>query len=564
MLQVLHTFSQRFYPGSQTIFDGDPNCEHEWNYYTVPSNCWGTPGPGVYKVKGEYNKSWIKEHHQAFCKKCNAFWGQLGEEPTPKLYIRHLVDIFNEVKRVLKPSGVFFLNIGDKYCGSMSAYGIKEIHSTGFQSTKMDIHPSGHFEPPSSSCVGKEKWLVPKQLMLIPHRLAIAMMDEGWLCRNDNIWIKIGFMPHPVQDRFVSAHEYVFMFTKTGKYYFDLDKVREKSIWADRDKRSKFYRVPHLTGKSLEGPSGFKGVGYNPLGKNPGDVWKGSPKYQEEEGHSSRQGLERPMSFKERKIFEGIQIPIAEYLKKYIKKEHKEILDKEFGEYRWTHWIRTDTSGSALPSPDDWRKLKEILNLDNSYDDIMTSTTEVLDGIYFQNKGRNPGDVWEIKTSNFKGSHFAVFPPELVERCIKAGCPSEVCSRCGKPKKKVFKIITRKWEDLPEDEKEFIRRRYGTDKEGKYSGTSKKDTEGTNDPSSIKRRIINSMLKKKEFQGWVPQCKCKDIEWSKGLVLDTFAGSGTTLLVARNLGRDFIGIEISEKYVNMIKNRLNNSLLGYV
>ena len=428
-------WSQRFYPGSQTIFDGDPNCTHEWDYYTVPSNCWGTPGPGVYGVKGEYNKAWIKEHHQAFCKKCNAFWGQLGEEPTPMLYIKHLVDIFNEVKRVLKPSGIFFLNIGDKYCGSMSAYGIKEIHSTGFQSTSMDIHPSGHFQPPSMSCVGKEKWLVTKQLMLIPHRLAIAMMDEGWICRNDLIWSKIGFMPHPVQDRFVSAHEYVFMFVKSNRYFFDLDKVREKSIWADRDKRSKFYRVPHLTGKSLEGPSGFKGVGYNPL-------------------------------------------------------------------------------------------------------------------------GRNPGDVWEIKTSNFKGSHFAVFPEELVERCIKAGCPREVCSRCGKPKKQVFKIITRKWEDLPEDEQEFIRRRYGTDREGKYSGTSNKDTE-TNDPSSIKRRIINSMLKKKEFQGWVPQCKCKDVVWSKGLVLDPFAGSGTTLLVTKKLGLDYIGIEISDKYVQMIDKRLS-------
>jgi DNA modification methylase len=414
--------SQRYYPGSESIWDEtNPGCEHDWVQYTKGSNCWGTPSRGFSTGDDVYNKGWIQEHSQAYCSKCQAWKGQLGCEETPSGYIRHLMQIFNEVKRVLKPTGTFFLNIGDKYCGSMSGYGIKEVHSLGIQTFKKDRTPSHFFEPPSKTCIGKEPYLKMKQLMLIPHRLAIAMEDEGgWYCRNDAIWYKRGrFMPHPVKDRLVSAHEYIFIFTKEPSYYFNLDKVRVKSVWADKDKRAKFSRVPHLTGKATTGQYASNAVGYNP-------------------------------------------------------------------------------------------------------------------------KGKNPGDVLEITTSQSKYAHYAAYSEELVEICLKMGAPDETCSACGKPKKPVYKIVTKSWEDLTTDEQEYINKRY----------------------ASHKDEIVQKMLRQKVLQGWLPQCKHSE-GTHPGLVLDPFMGSGTTAVVCRKMHLDYTGIEISSEYNTIINNRLNEMLDTY-
>jgi len=433
-------YSLRFYPGTNKVWDGDPNCDHEWEYYTRASNCWGVPGKGVYGVKGEYNKAWIREHNQAFCKKCGAWWGQLGLEPHPQMYIDHLVQIFREVKRVLKKTGVFFLNIGDTYWGGLQGFGTIKGHWRS-KINREDKYVSQYFMPPTGNKKIRSNWLQPKQKLMIPSRVAIALQEDGWILRNTIIWYKPNHMPHPVKDRLVSAYEPVYMFVKNNKYYFDLDSIRKPHKWADKDKRSLFGRVEHKTGKWKESGMAGAAVGYHEL-------------------------------------------------------------------------------------------------------------------------GRNPGDVWKIKTANYKGAHFAVFPEELVEKCLKAGCPREVCKKCGTPKFRKYEIIERDWNDLTEEEKEFIRKRYGTNKDGEYKGISKKDLNG-NDPSERKRRIIKSMLKKKKFIGYVPICKCKK-EFEPGLVLDPFVGSGTTAKVAKALGLNYIGIELNKEYVELATIRLKESIVNYL
>lgn len=139
--------------------------------------------------------------------------GQLGLEPHPQQYIDKLVAIFHEAKRVLKPMGSLWVNIGDTYwSGKGKAGGID---------TKQKYR---RFDRPQDRA-GERPWCAPKQLLLIPHRFAIAMQDDEWIVRNDNVWHKPAPTPDPVKDRCALVHEYVFHFVKQRKYFFDTKAV---------------------------------------------------------------------------------------------------------------------------------------------------------------------------------------------------------------------------------------------------------------------------------------------------------------------------------------------------
>jgi len=481
-------YSLRFYPGTNKVWDGDPNCDHDWKYYTRTSNCWGVPGKGAYGVKGEYNKAWIREHQQAFCKKCGAWWGQLGLEPHPQMYIDHLVQIFREVKRVLKKTGVFFLNVGDTYWGGLQGFGTIKGHWRS-KVNKEEKYVSQYFMPPTGNKNLRSNWLQPKQKLMIPSRVAMALQEDGWILRNTIIWYKPNHMPHPVKDRFTVTYEPVYMFVKSTKYYFDLDSVRLPHKWASKDKRSLIGRVPHKTGKSVSGQTGCKVVGYHKLGKNPGDVFKA--------WGAGKHGLYRGKAVKD---YEEHGAQNASDLKRRIIE-------------------------SYLKDP----------------------------------KGKNPGDFWTIKTASFKGAHFAVFPEKLVETCLKAGCPKEVCSKCGKPKERKYEVIERKWNEIPEEEQQYFRKTLGLTKEGKIVYRPKDSEEDR----KMRERLVKAALSQKKFLGYLPTCKCNE-GFEPGLVLDPFIGSGTTALVAKALGLNFIGIELNKEYVKMANLRLKQSIVNYL
>lgn len=149
--------------------------------------------------------------------------GQLGLEPSPQEYVAQMVDVFREVKRVLRPDGTLWLNMGDSY-------------SSGSRTTQTTptLRRDGHDE-----AGGKHKYLNNfvvrpgnggldgKQLIGVPWRLAFALQDDGWWLRSDIIWAKPNPMPESVTDRPTKAHEYIFLLTKSAKYYYDADAVRE-------------------------------------------------------------------------------------------------------------------------------------------------------------------------------------------------------------------------------------------------------------------------------------------------------------------------------------------------
>lgn len=143
--------------------------------------------------------------------------GQIGLERKYQNYIKKLIDIFNEVKRVLKKDGTCFVNLGDSYKGK------GETRHLNYSDKKWKVARKIDFIEP---CALPQGNLQEKSLMLIPHRFAIAMLDNGWWLRNTLVWVKPNAMPESVQDRWKKAHEYIFFFVKSKKYTFNLDAIR--------------------------------------------------------------------------------------------------------------------------------------------------------------------------------------------------------------------------------------------------------------------------------------------------------------------------------------------------
>lgn len=264
-----------------------------------------------------------------------------GDEPTPDAFVAHLVFICRELKRVLRDDGVFWYNIADSYYNYRPGKG-QSLNKQTFSKTNQDL---------PNVCprrANKMNGLKEKDLFMIPARCALALQADGWTLRQDIVWSKSNPMPESVLDRCTKSHEYIFMLTKSPKYYFNNKNIQEDALTKDNRR-----------------PYGSKGA------------WEidGRPK------------------------------------------------DKQHG-------------GTA-------RANKPIGK-------------------------RNKRSVWSIAVKPYKGAHFATFPITIPETCIKASCPKG------------------------------------------------------------------------------------------GIVFDPFLGSGTTALAARNLGNDYLGIELNPKYIEIAKQRLED------
>ena len=151
--------------------------------------------------------------------------GQIGLEDSPDAYIDRLVAVFREVRRVLKPSGTCWVNIGDSYWGSGSR-GFDFTDSLT-EKSKIQMDSKGTINltnvPSLKGYVGGYK---DKDLIGIPWMLAFALRADGWYLRQDIIWAKTNCMPESVKDRCTKSHEYIFLLTKSPKYFYDADSIR--------------------------------------------------------------------------------------------------------------------------------------------------------------------------------------------------------------------------------------------------------------------------------------------------------------------------------------------------
>lgn len=168
--------------------------------------------------------------------------GQFGLEETPSLYVQSLVKVFEEVKRVLRNDGTLWLNLGDSYVSK----------PTGGQSSRASNMTGGR----ANQIAGSDRpdktgfGLAEKQMIGIPWRVAFALQDSGWYLRQEIIWSKPNPMPESVRDRCVKSHEQIFLFSKSAKYSFDYESIREDALNGDkRTKRS----VWSVAGKPFKG-----------------------------------------------------------------------------------------------------------------------------------------------------------------------------------------------------------------------------------------------------------------------------------------------------------------------
>ena len=161
--------------------------------------------------------------------------GQLGLEKTPEEYVAKMVEVFQEVRRVLKPDGTLWLNLGDSYAGSWSNYhpnSPPEKHGQRVKETARWNRPaysSQEFLPPTATIKG----LKPKNLVGIPWRVAFALQADGWYLRSDIIWSKPNPMPESVTDRPTKSHEYLFLMSKSERYWYDAEAIKEPAIYAE-------------------------------------------------------------------------------------------------------------------------------------------------------------------------------------------------------------------------------------------------------------------------------------------------------------------------------------------
>lgn len=192
--------------------------------------------------------------------------GQYGLEASPAEYVETMRALFAEVRRVLADDGTLWLNLGDTYySGKGAAVG----------PDKKQPARRGYVRPVDKS--GAD-WAKPKSLLGIPWRVAFALQDDGWILRNEVIWSKPNAMPESVTDRLSSRHEHMFMLTKSRRYWFDLDPIREEQSPVS---------IARATRADMRGKEGWADAYHgNPptglarqserdtsIGRNPGDVW---------------------------------------------------------------------------------------------------------------------------------------------------------------------------------------------------------------------------------------------------------------------------------------------------
>lgn len=289
------------------------------------------------------------------------FKGQIGLEKTPEEYVRVIVSVFREVRRILRDDGTLWLNIGDCYATGAGKVG---DHPGGGEQGKRwaGNHPGranqnvGRGHPKRADGSGghvylgpmqqpnrmPQEGLKPKDLVGIPWRVAFALQADGWWLRQDIIWSKPSPMPESVTDRCTKSHEYIFLLSKSQRYYYDQESIKEPAA----------YGVPNSP-ESIKSPYG---QGYTRRANKPVAGWATGATDHSAIAHA------RP----------------------------KDAGRKEQG-------LRQSTKFGSVAG---WRKDEKL-----------------------RSSSRNKRSVWSVATEPCPEAHFATFPQKLIEPCILAGCP---------------------------------------------------------------------------------------------------------------------------------------------
>lgn len=186
--------------------------------------------------------------------------GQIGLEPTPDEFVAALVAVFREARRVLRDDGTLWLNLGDSYAGGGGGNYNKtgKTRANGCQITNVRNRP-GWLDAAGVKA---------KDLIGIPWRVALALQADGWYLRQDIIWHKPNPMPESVRDRCTKAHEYIFLLSKSPRYYFDHEAIKEPSVEADRPQRRRAQEIAREAGLTQAHFDAIRACGATDAGKS--------------------------------------------------------------------------------------------------------------------------------------------------------------------------------------------------------------------------------------------------------------------------------------------------------
>lgn len=211
------------------LWGGEVGCEHEWGEEQKSPWADHCPGPNG-KQKNTTAGHWKPKQTGPFCRLCDVWQGSYGLEPSIEFYVEHTVQIFRELRRMLRKDGVLFLNLGDSYHGGGGAHKNHHANPGLSKSAPRNGVPSSigkavafNDGPNRQLCPG----LKAKDLCGVPWRVALALQADGWWLRSDIIWAKPNPMPESCTDRPTTAHEHIFLLTKSAKYFWDAEAVRE-------------------------------------------------------------------------------------------------------------------------------------------------------------------------------------------------------------------------------------------------------------------------------------------------------------------------------------------------
>ena len=450
--------------------------------------------------------------------------GQLGLEPDFGMYLDHLLMVTAELKRVLKKSGTLWWNMGDSYASSGDP-----LRHFGYNDPKWPSARNGSFVEPTAFDQG----IPSKSLMLMPERLAMRMVDEQqWVLRNMNIWHKPNHMPSSVSDRLTNSYEFVMLFTKAQRYFFDLDAIRvplspvtlkeiekeyngtslkdyggamaqdaseskrrivkslQKYRSGNRERKVEQFRLSHLGSSIPWTPED------SPGGKNPGDVLHYDSKYVKDEYGQPLQGFVRDQSIAERR-----------------QKSREE---------------------AAKLFPGDAEKQQEYINFVHDHN--------------MHPLGKNPGDVFATKHDEAVGRTSGSYKDPLHTKAYhpngkNPGDTIDYAEWYFNEREK------KSWHDHKDDMEKGMHHTGHMESIPHPFGKYPDDFWEVNPrPHPFAHFAVYPV----ELCIMPIKAGCpKD-----GVVLDPFAGSGTTGVAARQLGRSSILIEVSDEYCKIAKQRM--------
>lgn len=576
--------------------------------------------------------------------------GQIGLEPTPEEYVAKMVCVFREVRRVLRDDGTLWLNIGDSYAGSGKGQNGDGQHGTNERYKQATNHGSLTGGLPTGTYDG----LKSKDLIGIPWMLAFALRADGWYLRSDIIWHKPNPMPESVTDRPTKAHEYLFLLTKSQRYYYDAEAVREEATgerWGAQTVMKGYRGIKPVDMDSLEdrreqgrnrrtvwtiatqsfsgamlladyvgedgrpykvsqdcpvhGDRGYRAVlqtaGYGeqqdqvPLNtgdsdgrlvqgqRGEGDAMPSKPNGMTASARSAAHIHESTDDYKtpdQLMLHEHDQHGGGAFLSRTsgIQVSSMQIPDTSdlqgqedaviaIGHSTETHRMGHDPETSPAYSVSG-QTTDRIDDRSTSHDLVDSAVhkngNNTVAGFAGDGWGTDPSGQTTNRTARrskkvsasqppqcnctiISQDHFATFPEKLVEPCILAGTSERgACPACGAPWRRV------------------VEREPGYSKEGPKTVAAHHARGGIGIPvgtvgKSGSGRVDGTVT----TLGWQQSCACPAAEPVPCTVLEPFAGSGTTAMVARQLVRKCVAVDLNPAYLELAVKRVRSVEPGF-